>query len=169
MRYHAPLKHLSGQSMDTLLSLLASLLDGDLPAAELAFEAHLRSLAAAGIQTAGLRSGWESMLSLKDSQNPISELEFIGNFRYGRHAAKVYKANNVAGLVLPLMTNDLVIRLRDPHGDDNATDHMGFSDYNWVHDDASIIVKDELAAFYVLDNGRKIFDHSPEVLGLTPC
>ena len=49
----------------------------------------------------------------------------------------------------------------------DAQDPDGFVDYLWVHDDASVrIDSTELASLYSTRDGRRFFDHSPNVLGL---
>jgi len=77
---------------------------------------------------------------------------------------KVKNANGVTGCFITVWTGseqkDYTLKFRV-----YEKDHT-FTDYDIVHNDLSVTIDDEDAAFYILEDGRAVLDHSPETLGI---
>lgn len=148
--------------MNTLLLLLDRAAQGDLGCADQALALHVAGLRDEGRAEEAdvLEQGWAV---IRGNQSERLAPKLIGTYRYGQQNAQVYVADGVRGMAIsssagPEMT------LRVAH--DPLQQGAAFTDYNWRHDDAAIILSDPLSALYVLEDGRTLLDHHPSVLGL---
>lgn len=81
--------------------------------------------------------------------------------KYGGHQILSLKnADGTTGTLIYDLDGHITFRVYD------KTDPARFTDYDLRHSDLEVTIHDE-AAFYELDDGTKILDHSAETLGLS--
>lgn len=141
---------------------MVSLLGGTRKESKLAVQAHLKKLRTTNPAAAAeFEKAWDL------SQKICPEIpSFLGTCEKGGRLARVYSTRGVSALALShhhLPHPSTFLRI--PH--DVGGSGQGFTDATWMHDDASIRLTDDLAVLYVHEDGSCVFDHAPEVLGLT--